>query len=233
MNKTTNAAGVGGELRKGAGIELANVCVLERSDDCATIQKNSNAENKRLVGLAHIGRYLSSAADNQPCPACREDIDILERFIEEKICSLASGKETVGKVERKKLDGVDYVNEAVDIAIFVTNVVGPVTRAISMKAPSTYEKVLHEDMEPNIKVREHLLVARELLEPLKDDGDCLKALKILDSFIKTVEFKLGMDPLAFYVFDKAIRAGYKMHVLGIASRTLAKMKQFGDRMIDA
>ena len=48
---------------------------------------------------------------------------------------------------------------------------------------------------------------------------------MLRSFIKAVDFKLSIDPTLFYVFDKAVRLGYRTHIWSLVGSTIVAFKK--------
>jgi len=125
-----------------------------------------------------------------------------------------------------KLNDLDYINTLADIAIVVAKIIKPFTKRL--KSPKVYEKVLEEDRAGNAKVKELLLEAKEIAEELikidKNDSYLRSLYEIVEGDIRAVDFKLNADPVAFYLFDKAIRIGYKTHLLEVASKIIVKFK---------
>ena len=108
--------------------------------------------------------------------------------------------------------------------MFITKIIRPLTR--KMNAPEIYREVLNEDLEGNRTVRKHLLEAEKLMGRLdRKDKDYKLMHDILDSFIKVTEFKLSIDPLTFYIFDKTVRFGYKTHLLSVSSKMIVGIKE--------
>lgn len=173
--------------------------------------------------LLNIQKELYNAAKAQPCPACRADIEHFAEFFSIKIAEAGSSKEQNRRLHMKKLKEVDYINELTDIAMFVTKVIRPISK--NAKVPEVYEKVLKEDLEGNRNVKKHLIKVKKLMGALdKSDKDLALMRDIIDSFIKVTEFKLSIDPITFYIFDKTVRLGYKTHVLSATSKLIIGVK---------
>jgi len=113
-----------------------------------------------------------------------------------------------------------------DIAIVVSKLIKPFTKRL--KPPAVYEKVLEEDREGNAKVKELFLEAKKIAEELikidKNDRYLSTLYEIIKGDIRAVDFKLNADPVAFYLFDKAIRIGYKTHLLEVTGKTIVMFK---------
>ena len=188
--------------------------------------ESQNIKNQKLIdGLLIIHDKLDLAAKFQPCPACKEDIKKLSESIYTKIKSLQKNSE-VKKEEFKKLSNLNYINTLTDIAIVVSKLIKPFTKRL--KPPKIYEKVLEEDREGNAKVKELLLETKEIAEELikinKNDSYLRTLYEIVEGDIRAVDFKLNADPVAFYLFDKIIRLGYKTHLLAAVSKIIVKFK---------
>ena len=195
-------------------------------------ENNQNIKNQKLInGLLIIRDKLDLAAKFQPCPACKEDIEKLSESVSTKIKSLQRNSE-LNKEEFKKLGDLDYINTLADIAIVVSKLIKPFTKRL--KPPKVYEKVLEEDREGNAKVKELLLEAKKITEELikidKNDIYLFTLYGIIKSGIRAVDFKLNADPVAFYLFDKAIRIGYKTHLLEVTSKIIVISKNLENRM---
>jgi len=195
-------------------------------------ENNQNIKNQKLInGLLIIRDKLDLAAKFQPCPACKEDIEKLSESVSTKIKSLQRNSE-LNKEEFKKLSDLDYINTLADIAIVVSKLIKPFTKRL--KPPKVYEKVLEEDREGNAKVKELLLEAKKITEELikidKNDIYLFTLYGIIKSGIRAVDFKLNADPVAFYLFDKAIRIGYKTHLLEVTSKIIVISKNLENRM---
>jgi len=113
-----------------------------------------------------------------------------------------------------------------DIAIVVSKLIKPFTKRL--KPPAVYEKVLEEDREGNAKVKELFLEAKKIAEELikidKNDRYLSTLYEIIKGDIRAVDFKLNADPVTFYLFDKAIRIGYKTHLLEVAGKIIVMSK---------
>jgi len=189
-------------------------------------KNNQDMKNQKLIdGLLIMHDKLDLAAKFQPCPACKEDIKKLSESLYTKIKSLQKNSE-IKKDDFKKLNDLDYINTLTDIAIVVAKIIKPFTKRL--KPPKVYEKVLEEDREGNVKVKELLLETKEIAEELikidKNDSYLRTLYEIVEGDIRAVDFKLKADPVAFYLFDKVIRIGYKTHLLAAASKIIAKFK---------
>jgi hypothetical protein len=189
-------------------------------------KNNQDVKNQKLIDSLLIMRdKLDLAAKFQPCPACKEDIKKLSESVYTKIKSLQRNSE-LKKEDFKKLNDLDYINTLTDIAIVVAKIIKPFTKRL--KPPKVYEKVLEEDREGNAKVKELLLETKEIAEELikidKNDNYLRTLYKIVEGDIRAVDFKLNADPVAFYLFDKTIRVGYKTHLLEAASKIIVKFK---------
>jgi len=189
-------------------------------------ENSQNIKNQKLIdGLLIMRGKLDLAAKFQPCPACKDDIRKLSESVYTKIKSLQRNSE-LKKEEFKKLNDLDYINTLADIAIVVAKIIKPFTKRL--KSPKVYEKVLEEDRAGNAKVKELLLEAKEIAEELikidKNDSYLRSLYEIVEGDIRAVDFKLNADPVAFYLFDKAIRIGYKTHLLEVASKIIVKFK---------
>ena len=123
----------------------------------------------------------------------------------------------------KSLKEVDYINELTDIAIGFSKFIKPFTRI--SKVPEVYEKVLHDDMEANKKVKEYLLKASELTREFEGTDKQFKIVSdVLKAFIRATEFKLSVDSYTFYLFDKTIKLGYKTHIISTTSKVIVFIK---------
>ena len=172
--------------------------------------------------LKDVSKKIEVAQKLQPCPACKEDMQILNRFLEEKIASLERGGERPNPVELEK---IDYINEVVRIAMASTKVVGPLVKIIGITPPPIYEKTLRESLAANRQIKSLLIEAKRELEDLKDkDRDFGKIYGLLESHIAATKFKLEIDPELFYVYDKIIRLGYKTHLLSLTGKVITRMK---------
>jgi len=195
-------------------------------------ENNQNIKNQKLIkGLLIIRDKLDLAAKFQPCPACKEDIEKLSESVSTKIKSLQRNSE-LNKEEFKKLSDLDYINTLADIAIVISKLIRPFTKRL--KPPAVYEKVLEEDREGNAKVKELFLEAKKIAEELikidKNDRYLSTLYEIIKSGIRAVDFKLNADPVAFYLFDKAIRIGYKTHLLEVTGKIIVMFKNLEKRM---
>jgi len=191
-------------------------------------ENNQNIKNQKLIkGLLIIRDKLDLAAKFQPCPACKEDIEKLSESVSTKIKSLQRNSE-LNKEEFKKLSDLDYINTLADIAIVISKLIRPFTKRL--KPPAVYEKVLEEDRGGNAKVKELFLEAKKIAEELikidKNDRYLSTLYEIIKSGIRAVDFKLNADPVAFYLFDKAIRIGYKTHLLEVTGKIIVMSKNF-------
>jgi hypothetical protein len=172
--------------------------------------------------LTMIKTELDEAAKVQPCPGCKHDIEQLAKFVAAKADALQSGSKVDSTVS-KALKDVDFVNELTDMAMFISKIVKPFGR--SLKVPEVYEKVLHDDRKGNEDAKTHLVRADELLKELKlPDRQYTMIHEIVGSFIRATEFKLSIDPVTFYLFDKAVRLGYKTHLLSATGKVIVGIK---------
>ena len=189
-------------------------------------KNNQNIKNQKLIdGLLIMRDKLDLAAKFQPCPGCKEDIEKLSESLYTKIKSLQRNSELT-KDDFKKLSDLDYINTLTDIAIVVSKLIKPFTKRL--KPPAVYEKVLEEDREGNAKVKELFLEAKKIAEELikidKNDRYLSTLYEIIEGDLRALNFKLNADPVAFYLFDKIIRLGYKTHLLAAASKIIVKFK---------
>lgn len=183
-----------------------------------------NPQEKRA--LKRVRTLLGEATKIQPCPGCKHDMQIFCAFLDEKTRAVDSGAERVSREERKKLYDIDFINEVTNIGIFMTKASRPFLPLLSLVPPEVYTKTLNNDMPANREVRKLLAEARGELSVLaKCDIEYKRALDLVDSFIKAVDFKLGIDPVQFYVFDKLVRFGYKTHMLGLVGRGITSAKR--------
>ena len=195
-------------------------------------ENSQNIKNQKLInGLLVMRDKLDLAAKFQPCHGCKEDIEKLSESVYTKIKSLQRNSELT-KDDFKKLSDLDYINALTDIAIVVSKLIKPFTKRL--KPPTVYEKVLEEDREGNAKVKELLLEAKKITEELikidKNDIYLFTLYGIIKSGIRAVDFKLNADPVAFYLFDKAIRIGYKTHLLEVTGKIIVTSKNLENRM---
>ncbi len=177
---------------------------------------------KKIDTLSKIKGGLDEAARIQPCPGCKHDIEQLSKFMEGKIESIKTGA-SVNNSAKKALKEVDSINELTDMAIVIAKIIKPFTRV--SKVPEVYVKVLNDDLEANRKVKIILLETNEMIKELKDtDKELCLASDIMDSFIGAVDFKLSIDPVTFYLFDRTIKLGYKTHLLRATSKAIVGVK---------
>ena len=177
---------------------------------------------KNVKVLTDLKQELDKAAKINPCPGCKHDTEQLAKFISAKLDSVRS-RSVIDRDTFKFLKEVDYINELTDIAIGFSKFIKPLTRI--SKVPEVYEKVLHDDMEANKKVKEHLLKASELAKELERIDKQFKIVSdVLKAFIRATEFKLSIDPYTFYLFDRTIKLGYKTHILSAMSKVIVWMK---------
>lgn len=182
----------------------------------------TNSMDGSATILLEIKVELDRAAKLNPCPGCKHDIEQLSKYMSEKAESIQKGL-TPRRELMKSLKELDFVNELTIMAITISKIARPFTK--TSKVPEVYVKVLHDDMEANKEVREHLLKARELTKGLKSKEIQLKLiLDVLDGFIKATEFKLNIDPFMFYLFDRMIKLGYKTHILSATSKVIVGVK---------
>ncbi len=182
--------------------------------------------NKNVKILTELKLELDEAAKINPCPGCKHDTELLAKFISAKLDSARSGS-SMDRETIKSLKEVDYINELTDIAIAFSKFIKPFTRI--SKVPEVYEKVLHEDMEANKKVKEHLLKASELTKELEGTDKQFKIVSdVLNAFIRATDFKLSVDPYTFYLFDRTIKLGYKTHLLSATSKVIVGIKGIAD-----
>jgi hypothetical protein len=178
--------------------------------------------DKSIKILTSLKQELDEAAKINPCPGCKHDTEQLAKFVSIKLDSVRKGS-VMDRGTAKSLKEVDYINELTDIAIGFSKFIKPFT-GIS-KVPEVYEKVLHDDMEANKKVKAHLLKASELIKELGGTDKHFNIVSdVLKAFIRATEFKLGVDPYTFYLFDKTIRLGYKTHILSATSKVIVGIK---------
>jgi len=194
--------------------------------------ESQNIKNQKLIdGLLIIHDKLDLAAKFQPCPACKEDIKKLSESIYTKIKSLQKNSE-VKKEEFKKLSNLNYINTLTDIAIVVSKLIKPFTKRL--KPPTVYKIVLEEDRKGNAKVKELFLEAKKITEELikidKNDRYLSTLYEIIEGDLRALNFKLNADPVAFYLFDKIIRLGYKTHLLEVTSKIIVMFKNLENRM---
>jgi hypothetical protein len=182
--------------------------------------------NKNVKALAELKLELDEAAKINPCPGCKHDTEQLAKFISAKLDSARSGS-SMDREMIKSLREVDYINELTDIAIGFSKFIKPFTRI--SKVPEVYEKVLHDDMEANKKVKEHLLKASELTKEFEGTDKQFKIVSdVLKAFIRATDFKLSVDPYTFYLFDRTIKLGYKTHLLSATSKVIVGIKGIVD-----
>ena len=184
--------------------------------------KFKNNQDGDMEILSAIEMELEEAAKLNPCPACKYDITQLARFVSAKKTSIQK-RSVIDKEITKSLKEVDYINELADIAIIISKLIRPFTRI--SKIPEKYEKVLHDDMEANKKVKEHLMKANALTKELAGEDKQFKRISgVLEAFIRATEFKLSIDTYSFYLFDMTIKLGYKTHMLSVASKIIIGVK---------
>ena len=172
--------------------------------------------------LKDASKKIGIAGELQPCPACKEDMQILNRFLEEKIASIERG---TGRPDPTELEKIDYINEVVRIAMASTKVVGPLVKMIGITPPPMYEKTLRESLDANRQIKSLLIDAKREFEGIKgDDRDFEKIYGLLESHIAATKFKLEINPELFYVYDKVIRWGYKTHLLSVTAKLITGMK---------
>jgi hypothetical protein len=195
-------------------------------------KNRKHVEGKKLIeDLLIVRNKLKLAAKFQPCPPCKEDLEMLSESVYKKIEALRKNSD-LNKNEFKKLSDLDYINTMRGIAIVVSKIIKPFTKRL--KPPKLYEKTLKEDRKGNAKVKELLLEAKKIVEELinmdKDDKYLSILYKMIESDIKAVDFKLNADPLAFYLFDRALRIGYKTHLLDATGKIIVTFKNLKNRM---
>ncbi len=182
--------------------------------------------NKNVNTLSKLKLELDESAKINPCPGCKHDTEQLAKFISAKLDSARSGL-SIDMETTKSLKEVDYINELTGIAITFSKFIKPLTRI--SKVPEVYEKVLHDDLEANKKVKSHLLKASELTKKLESTDKQFKIVsEVLKAFIRATEFKLSVDPYTFYLFDRAIKLGYKTHILSATSKVIVGIKGMVD-----
>ncbi len=155
--------------------------------------------------------YLKRAIDAQPCPACKEDMQKLALFLD-------------GKLLRRDLDQINYINEATKIASFITNLTAPIINRLNITPPEVYKKVLSEDLPKNREVLANLKRFGELYYN-SDKGTYKLISEINDSWIKVTEFKLSLHPKTFYLFDKIVRLGWKTKTLAVLASLIVYTKR--------
>ncbi len=194
-----------------------------KADERMEVETKSDKNVKVLTELKH---ELDEAAKINPCPGCKHDTEQLAKFISAKLDSVRSGS-VMDKDTTKSLKEVDYINELTDMAITFSKFIKPFTRI--SKVPEVYKKVLHDDMEANKKVKEHLLKASELTKKLEGTNKQFKIVSdVLMAFTRATEFKLSVDPYTFYLFDRTIKLGYKTHILSATSKVIVGIKGIVD-----
>jgi hypothetical protein len=181
------------------------------------------SKSKETEILKNISRNLKAAERHQPCPACKHDIRLLNKFVLSKLASIETDSDLTKK-ERKTLEAVDFINEMTNAGIAVAKRVSPLTRKIAV--PSIYGVVLLKERQANEDTKKDLVSAFELISQLnQSERDYKHIADVLSSFIKAVNFKLSIDPTLFYVFDKVIRLGYKTKILNITGYTIIMFKK--------
>ncbi len=190
----------------------------------------NNRTTSNEEGLLSIAKVeLDEAARIQPCPGCKHDIEQLSNLLGRRLASLRGGRAMDGD-PLKTLRELDYLNELTDIGIFMAGILDPIARRSPIKVPEIYAKVLKDDMPANSKVRKHLKRAAETISRIENRGTSYAAVsEIVESFIRATDFKLSIDPLTFYLFDKTIRIGHSTHLLGATSRAIVLIKGIGRR----
>lgn len=216
-----------------------NTCRLSDNEKCAghlsggvlaNLERDRTREGRtvtEILNLRSIHSFLKEATDVQPCPGCKHDMQVLLGFVEEKMKSFEDGwcSWNAHKESLRKLREIDYLNEMTDVAIFATKILGPVANLLSIAAPEGHRKVLEEDTPANRVVLENLYAARETSSALrKIDADYAKIDDIIAASIRAVNFKLSIDTRMFYLFDKVIRTGHKVHLLGFTGKAIVTLR---------
>jgi hypothetical protein len=205
---------------------VTDLFMLKRKDNLKIQNDDEDMKNsitkQDIKILSDVRRLLKKAADVQPCPGCKHDIEQLEKFVGEKKDALENEK-LVNKKTAELLKEVDFVNELTDIAIVVSRIIKPFVRI--RKIPEIYEKVLRDDMNANRTVRKYLVDAYEDICKLeRRDKHYMLMKDVVASFIRATEFKLSVDKYTFYIFDKTIKWGYKTHLLSATSKIIVGIK---------
>lgn len=188
--------------------------------------ESSRANKKVSELLDGISKEFTKATEAQPCPGCKYDMDQINKFITEKTEALKN-KGKVSDKTRETLRDVAYINEFTNLGIFLTKILDPLTNIVKVTAPEMYKKVMEEDREGNIAVRKHLRKALKLaneLVTLSSDRDFTNLRDIIKYSLNATEFKLSIDPVEFFVFDKVIKFGHKTHILQLAGRGIMLLK---------
>ncbi len=203
-----------------SGNRVADVDIKKTKPTNNTEVKTIQHENVKT--LTEIKQELVKAAKINPCPACKHDTQQLAKFISAKLDSIRNDS-LIDKNAVKYLKELDYINELTDIAIGFSKFIKPFTRI--SKVPEVYEKDLYGDMEANKKVKEYLLKASGLAKELKGtDKHFMIVSNILKAFTRATEFKLSVDPYAFYLFDRTLKLGFKTHILSTTSKAIVGIK---------
>ena len=180
--------------------------------------------HKELRMLQGAREELRSATRIQPCPACKQDMEQLEIFLNYKIRSVKS-RSIVDEKADKALHELNYTNELIHIGILAARLLGPVAKLGLLSVPPAYKKVLDKDREANKIIRKHLLIAKLIVSKLDaTDGQYKIMSKILDSFMRAVEFKLSVDQFTFFMFDKMVRFFYRTHIVSFAGKAIVGAK---------
>ena len=188
--------------------------------------ESSRANKKVSELLDGISKEFTKATEAQPCPGCKYDMDQINKFITEKTEALKN-KGKVSDKTRETLRDVAYINEFTNLGIFLTKILDPLTNIVKVTAPEMYKKVMEEDREGNIAVRKHLRKALKLaneLVTLSSDHDFTNLRDIIKYSLNATEFKLSIDPVEFFVFDKVIKFGHKTRILQLAGRGIMLLK---------
>jgi hypothetical protein len=168
-----------------------------------------------MKALITLHEELNLAAKYQPCPACNSDIRILSEVVR-KVAD-----NNFDKNDDIKLRELSYINEVGTIGMTIS----PMFVMFLRKVPKDIEKVVLEDREGNEKSLVHLIRGKSSLSTLDNNSKPIRKIsKILDTFITLTDFKLSITPLQFYAFDKAIRFGYKTHMIPAAAKIISAIK---------
>lgn len=172
--------------------------------------------------LRHAAQLLEQATELQPCPACKQDMEVLGDLLRVKI----EGNKPLDKKEAEMLRGIDYINEVTNVAIFSSKLAKPIVRLANVKAPKLYEDTLKSDMLANKKMLPILVkVYSNLLQIENRDADIERMTDVMKGSIKAVEFKIGLDAQLFYVFDSIVKFGYRTHLLDAAGKVIMLVKK--------
>ena len=183
--------------------------------------------NENAAILLRIDSELRAAAKAQPCPACKHDMEVFSGFLEAKARALKT-REPVGREHFAALKEVDFINELTGVGALFARTIRPFT--FGMDVPEIYKKTLQDDLAGNREVLRRLKNAAGLMKGIEpgDDRQYALMLDIMNGFRRATEFKLSIDPLTFYIFDKTIRLGYRTHLLSATGKVIVGFKQIAN-----